>query len=759
MRPGLLAIWALALGLVACSSPATDSFSTGLAAPADAGFGSDGGFGSDAPFPPPGDAPGEGGGSGIFLDPNTINLVGIAGSGTMASGTVTGSGITQLTSVELIDFNVPPVFGFVQPTCASQSCSFPGGILLPTTVELTCVPAAGMPRSAMVAVHGPNGTSDSSLVTCSETATGAAIQVPGTLGPLTTAVDTTVSAPLTITNSGSVPIDVSVSTDPLSDWNAGSCVAPATCPIAVNASITVTVSFTPTVHGPRDSTLAVTSSPDAGTKFVTLSGTGLGGVLQVNDPGPPAFSHNFGTIAKNQLSTFNVKMSNPGNDGITITPSNPGAPFSVPTAGIGLAASGGTGMFTIGCESATPGGPFALSVNLGQSPNTYDRNTSKIDVQCTIANTTVQVTPTPIDFQELRKGDPAGSITVTIKNPAGNAPVTIDRVKLRNAPAALTLGVPTPSVPATLAPDTAVTATLELATTEDVTLTDVILEVQVTDTEPVLLELPVAGKVGTPSARVIPDSLDLGTVCVGTPVTGTITLTNNGTATLHVQRPVMSSTSFAPLFETPTEYPPTGAELLPNSEAKVGVMPATSAAGLIQATLEWAVDAPASPFEIPITLEYVASGTAVSPSRLVFGAIDVDGSSPSQTVTLENCGTEPVLVTVNGISAEQGGTNAWVVDPRSDQRPLLPDETMKIMASFAPKQPGHHKASIVLDVGGTPRLVELDGDAVGARLEQTSFYACNCNGSGNPAQGWPIVLALLAVMRRRAISRCPSGSS
>ncbi|MBS1120535.1 MAG: hypothetical protein H6Q90_2763 [Deltaproteobacteria bacterium] len=589
---------------------------------------------------------------------------------------------------------------------------------------------------------------------------GPAIQVPGSLGPLVTAVGTTLDAPLTITNSESVPIEVSLSLDPQSDWLAGSCVAPATCPIAGNTSIVVMVSFTPTAHGARDSTLAVHSIPDSGTKYVNLIGTGQGGVLQVNDPGPPAFAHDFGTIARNQLSTFTVKMSNPGNNRITITPSNPGAPFSVPTTGVGLNPDGGTGMFTIGCTSATPGGPFDLSVNLGQTPETYARNTSKIDVHCTIANTTVQVTPT-LDFGELRKGDPAGSLLVTIKNPAGGAAVTIDRVRLRNAPAALMLGAPTPAVPTPLAPGAAVTALLELETNDDVILTDVVLEVGVTESETVLLELPVAGKVGTPSARVIPDSLDLGTVCLGTQVTGTITLTNNGTATLHALRPVMSSTSFVPLLQSPADYPALGAELLPNSAAVVGVMPATEAIGLLQATLEWTVDAPASPFEIPITLEYVASGTAVSPRRLVFGAIDVDASSPSQTVTLENCGTAPVLVTVNGITADEGNPDAWVVDPRSDQRPLLPAETMTIKATFAPNQPGHHQARIVFDVGGEPRFVELDGDAVGAALEQTSFYACDCSGSGSPAQGWPIPLALLLMLRRKGspIGRSPSGSS
>ncbi len=699
----------------------------------------------DAPGDGSGDAPGDGSGdAAIHLDSHTLNLVGTAGSTVMAATAITGSVGLKLVGVDLMDVNVPQVFHFVQPTCATQSCVFPGGIDLSSTLEMSCTPQSGM-QSARVTVRGANGTTDSALLTCSATANTPAIQVPGSVGRLTTPVGTTVTAPLTITNSGNVALSVSLAFDPVADWQ-GACTAPTPCQVAVNSSLTIMIAFTPSKDGNRDSTLAVNSAPDAGTKFVSLFGTGTGGVLRVNEPA--TFDHDFGTIAKNQLSTFFVKMANPGNDGITITPSNPGAPFSVPTAGIGLGPNNGTGMFPVSCMSATPSGPNDAVITLGQSANTYDRNTSTIGVHCKIANTTVQVTPTPIDFKELHKGDPAGSITVTIKNPAGGGNVTINKMNLRNAPDALTLSAPVPGLPVTLAPDGVVTATLALATTEDITLTDVVLQVEILETETALLELPVTGKVGTPSARVIPESLDLGTVCVGTPITGMITLQNNGTAALKAMAPMMSATTFTAVFN-PIDFPATGAELLPNNSVTVGVMPATSTVGRIEATLVWPVDVPTAPFMVPITLEYVASGTALSPSRLVFGAIDVNNTTTAQTVTLENCGTEPVLITVNGVAPEQGDGSAWAVEPRTDQRPLLPAETMKIMAAFAPKKPGHHKARIVLDVAGEMRFVALEGDALGARLEQTSFYACDCSGSGAPAHGWPIAAAVVLVFRRR----------
>ncbi len=733
------AVLAVACCVLACGTSANDVFSSRIAADAIA---DDTG---DAP-PPPTDAPG--GGSGISVDPSTLAIVGTPGSSAMATAMVTGvGGVQDLTAVELVDPNLPPRFKFVQPSCATQSCAFPAlSILLPTALELACLPGS-VKAFAMVTVRS-GAFSDTAQVTCSATASGPAFEVPGMFGPLSTQVGSTVAAPLTITNSGSDPIEISLVFDPASDWNATMCVAPNRCLIQVGSNLTVPVALTPTAHGPRDSMLAVSSFPDVGTKSVTLVGTGFGGVLEVLAPAAP-FQHNFGTIAKNQLSSFAVTMTNPGNDGITVTPSDPGAPYVVDTAGIGLNPNnGGIGTFTISCKSATAGGPFDATITLGATPNTYARNTSKIDVRCAIADTTVQVTPTPLDFQELRKDGPAGVIEVTLTNPPGGATAIIKSLRLRNEPAALSLAPTSSTLPATLAPGATLTTRLELATTEDLVLTDVLLEVLVNEGTDATLELPITGKVGTPSARVIPDNLALGTVCVGTPVTGIVTLTNNGTATLHVMRPTMDSASFTPLLQNPTEYPPGGFELSPNGDAVVGIMAVTSAAGPIRATLEWPVDLPASPFRIPVTLDYIASGTAVSPERLEFGGIAVAAMTATQTVTLENCGATPVLVSVQGVDADEGSASAWLIEPRT-QRSLLPDETMKITAAFAPSKPGHHEANLEIDVDGEPRIVRLIGDAVGEQLEQTSFYACGCSGSGAPGAGWPILFALALVLRRR----------
>ncbi|HEU0032098.1 MAG TPA: choice-of-anchor D domain-containing protein [Kofleriaceae bacterium] len=733
---GFVAI-ALVLAALGCNTPANGSFSRAEIVPTDA-------IADD--------------GSAIQIDPNTIAIIGVGdGSTSMASGTVSGTGsVVDLAGIDLVD--PTGAFQIISPPCPGGACTFPPGaqpLGNGLAVDITCVPMAGNPRSATVTVHAANGTSDQSLVTCDVQATGPAIIVPGSLGPLVTQVNTPASGGLTITNSGDVPIDISLD-PPGGAWTAGSCVAPGKCTIPTGTDLVVMMTFLPTVHGDSNVNLAVHTNPDVGTKNVLLQGTGLGGKLQVDTPAAPAFSIDFGTIAKNQLATSAVLMTNAGNQQSTITPSNPGAPFTVPTAPIDITGDNGTASFPVSCMSATPGGPFDRTIDLALSPNTYDANTTQIAVHCTIANTNVQVAPNPVDMGNLQVGQPSSVVTVSIANP-GNAAVTVQAIRLVNAPAALTLGTPSLALPATLPAKAMMTTTVELATTGDVVLAGVTLEVEVIETETVVLELPVTGSVGTPSAKVIPDQLDLGTVCVGTPITGTITMTNDGTATLTMQRPTMSSPSFSPLFRNPTDYP---TPLVPGASAMVDVMPATSSAGRIEAVLEWDVDVPLAPFQIPVALEFIASGTAVSPSRLVFGTLDLDEESPARVITLENCGTEPTVVAYSGVTATRGGANAWHVLPPADERTLLPDEKMQITVSFAPTTPGAHVAELRLDLGGQQRIVTLEGDAIGTAVGDTSFYACNCT-TGTPAGGWPIGIALVLVLRRRrAVSaRCPSESS
>jgi hypothetical protein len=682
----------------------------------------------------------------ILLVPADITIVGPAGTPATATATVTGGGaVVELVGVETSDPGIPPAIAFVDPPCALQGCSFAPGLALPRQVTLGCTPQA-TPRTAIVKVIGNGGVQDTSTVTCVAQASNPQLAVPGSVGPIAAQVGATAPAPLVVTNAGDVALNVSVMFQPGADWGSAMCVAPAACPVAPGQMLQIPVTFSPAAHGPRNSTLRVDTSPSTGTKFVMLDGTGFGGVLRVDEPA--GFALAFGTIARDQVVTTRVALTNTGNQAITITPSALPAPFAVVTDPVTLAANGGTGTFDVTCTSPTAGGPFTGVIELVQSANTYARNTDSVSVSCTIANTTAQVTPSPLDFGQLRVGAPAGELVVTVANPPGGGAIMVQRIALAGAPDALALGPSSLPLPAMLADGAELTATLELDTAADLVLDGVVLEVELVERDPVVLQVPVVGKVGTPRAVVLPPKLALGTVCVGTPITSEVALTNTGTVTLALRRPTMTGDSFAPTFTSPTSYPdpPDGVPLLEGDSAIVRVTPANpDVPGPIATTLEWDVDVPLAPFVVPITVEYLESGTALSPASMSFGGRELASRSPPQIVTLENCGTEPVVISYRGVRGLERDGRAWILEPPGDERTLPPDGTMRITVAFQPREPGLHRAELPIDIDGVRQIVELDGTGLGDPIDETSFYACSCSGGGTPAHGWPIALVIMVV--------------
>ncbi len=80
---------------------------------------------------------------------------------------------------------------------------------------------------------------------------------------------------------------------------------------------------------------------------------------------------------------------------------------------------------------------------------------------------------------------------------------------------------------------------------------------------------------------------------------------------------------------------------------------------------------------------------------------------------------------------------------------LQPGQLLTVDVTFAPAQGGHYDAELPITTGANTTLVELTGDASGSLAQDaTDFYACGCRG-GTPVQGWPLIAAVLVVVRRR----------
>jgi uncharacterized protein (TIGR03382 family) len=527
---------------------------------------------------------------------------------------------------------------------------------------------------------------------------------------------------------------------------ATSCTVSTPCSIPIAGTpITIPLTFLPTVHGLEDATITVTSN--GGTASVSLAGTGLGAVMSLD-----AQTIDFGTLGLGQTVPMTVNVLDGGN----FAP----MPFSVVTPAPPYAVAPGTG-------NVDPGTPFPVTISCGSNAPSADNNPQTIlfnstdpptylgamqtvSVTCTIADTQLQVLTPPFDFHEVRIGTSAPAIPITLLNPStATATATLQSVALESPKTGLMLVPPAP-LPQALAAGSSAMATLQLDTSAETDLTGEFLDVMV---DGKALQFPVSGKVVTPKSRIAPAQLDLGTACVGTQVSGNVMLVNEGTATLTVFRPTTDS-GFTAL--TPTMIPDAGVKLPAGMSSVATVTPSASATGTVTGMLEWKDDVP-SDYKVPVTLDYVTSGTAISPAALDFGSVEVGSASESQMVTAQNCEFDPKPFKIKALRGKDGSgpIGAWKIQPAVGFSTMLGAHDVQVItAHFDPPGRGHYEADLELETDAGPQTIHLVADATGRDFDRTSVYACSC-ATGDVASGWPIALALVIVRRRRRGSSSP----
>lgn len=694
---------------------------------------------------------------GITIVPDPVVIQGPPGS--MASSLA--QAMTSTTPPD--DFGSAQISGdadfvFIDAKCASpgtQECLLTTPMAFPVELAIQCMPTTTL-RSATLTVSGTQSASGFATVHCDGGGgTGPALMVDRSAIDVGMTPVGTTSPPelLTITNVGDT--DTSITIDiPSSVWSVSGCDPNSACDLPAGNSVSVDVTFAPTVHGGADVPLTVTPAQGMAQQ-VSLMGIGIGGRLELVEPSAP-YLINLGTVGKNTPRTATIRLRNTGNQNMTATLTEPPSPpFSLSRTTVPLAAGAPSAeSVTVTCMSATAVPEMTIAIPITTSPPAYATVPPMLDdevqVRCEVVDTEVSVGP-ELNFGEVWLASEPPALTVMITNPmtaSRDAMVTgVTLVGADDKPLTLM-----PVAPQLLTRGQTLTTSLALSTSKEVDLAGASVMVSVDGVD---LTLPIMGKVVTPAATITPSRLDLGTVCVGSDVTGQIALDNTGTATLTIKRPEMTG-DFAPVFIEPTEYSSAGdASLAANSSALVGVQPSSSqVVATLSGTLTWDVEGlDAAPFNVMVDLAYVNTGAGVSPAALLFKSIPANDISNRQSVTIENCSDAEIVVGVKEVAATKGRESAWSVEPRTAQQRLLPKQRLTLSVAFAPTEPGEHLAKLVLLVGDEERDVELHAVALGEPvLDRTSFYACGCQGSTPPLRGFAMALlvALIVLRPRRS---------
>jgi uncharacterized protein (TIGR03382 family) len=722
----------------------------------DTGFDADVGIGSDAPQlqdagidtgagsdAPPGDA-GSDSGMGSDAPPApSIDIVedqlAISGpQGTPASATATVVTPTLNTTLSYASVSDP---GFGIELCGgAMSCSLSQS--LPTPLTVTCTPGP-VQTQATLYVAEPGGASDMAIVYCNPTNGGPQLHVsPVVLDFGSRPVGATASEMLYLRNDGAVALTnivIALGAN-AAHWSAGACTAQSPCSLpSFGSDLYVTITFQPTTHGDKATMAQVTSMQTSSTpKSVDLRGTGTGGLMAITSPQPAngLYALDLGTIPLGQITTAPIVVRNNGNASLTAMVTGASPPYTIAPASTAVGPST-MESFVVSCgsDTASPNNDQVLTV----ASDAYAGSPQQVTVHCAIANTLVQVNPLAFDFGELRTngGAQTKSMTVTVTNPASSAtPARLSKLALRVPRTGLTL---TPAMTdTTLAPGTSASAVLELANLEDTDLAGEFVDIAV-DGES--LALPVTGKVVTAKSRVAPKDLDLGTACVGTQITGYVMLVNEGTATLAVETPQIDQSFVATSPGTPRALPPT-------MSVSAEVSPADDTGGPIGGILTWHDDVPTD-HQIPVKLDYVTTGTALSPRGLDFGTVAVDAEVAPQRIKLQNCELANRSIEIQSLRTRKGTLGAWIVEPRVGfKKTLAGREEQAITVTFDPPARGRYEADLTVLTEEGKRIVHLVGDATGRDFDRTSFYACACSGGGTTG-GWPVLLAVLLVSVRR----------
>jgi hypothetical protein len=465
--------------------------------------------------------------------------------------------------------------------------------------------------------------------------------------------------------------------------------------LAPGASCQLLLTFAPTTTGARTALVDVVNPVTSTINQVPVNGTGIAAVV-ANTNGIQFGNQRVGMAS----SGYGLGLTNSGSDTLHVTSltiSGPNASSFVigSTNCIGAVAPGTSCHMPI-AFTAPATGPFnaLLSVvhDAWNGPSQFPLSGTGIQSHATF-------TPSSVTFPSTAPGQSASQSISVMSD--GTASLNLASMTLSGSGAAAyslsadtcsgwqwpaTIGC---SVKVTFAPTAYGTYPASLLVTDDAAASP--------------QSIPLSGSALQANATASPSSLVFGGVRLGNAATPqTVTLTNDGSSTVHITAAALSGDpSFSLAADTCSNAT---LALGAACTVQVGFAPATL--GPLQATLTYTDDALNSPQVVPVTGSGIQPAVSLSASSLDFGNQVVGTTSPNQSVVVTNSGTD----TLNIGAATIGAPFAIVTDACSSQA-VAPGSSCTIQVDFAPTATGPFTGALSIpdDAPGSPHSVALSG--------------------------------------------------
>jgi uncharacterized glyoxalase superfamily protein PhnB len=559
------------------------------------------------------------------------------------------------------------------------------------TISVTFTPTAAGTRSGTLTVTDNSGNVVGSTQAVQLTGTGQAVPVASlsTTALTFTAQSigaTSVSQPVTLTNTGSAPLiisDVSASGD-FAQLN--------NCPasIAAGANCTINITFTPTASGNRFGSVTITDNAASNTQLITLTGTG--------NPTPQASvsGTNLGFASQAIGSTSAaqpVTLSNTGNAPLNIASIVASGDFAVSNACGATLASGGN------CTINVTFTPTVAGARTGSLTITDNSGNVSGSVQAVSLSGIGQAVPgaslstNTLTFAGQSIGTISAAQSVTLTN-TGTAALVISNVaaggdfaQVNNCPTSVAAG-------ANCTINITFTPTASGNRFGSVTITDNAAS------SPQAITLSGIGN-PTPQASVSVPSLGFASQSIGsTSAAQTVTLTNSGAAVLSVTS-IIATGDFS---QTNT----CGSILSASTSCSISVTFTPTAAGPRIGSLT-ITDNTGGIAGSTQTVALSGTGQAVpvvslSTSTLTFVVQSIGTTSAAQPVTLTNTGSAALVITSVAASGDFAQVNTC---PAS----LAAAANCTITVTFTPTVSGNRFGSVTIadNAASATQTISLSG--------------------------------------------------
>ncbi|HZV85969.1 MAG TPA: choice-of-anchor D domain-containing protein [Candidatus Binatus sp.] len=512
----------------------------------------------------------------------------------------------------------------------------------------------------------------------------------------------TTSAPQTmsITNTGSAGLSISSFTITPGFGQSNTCGSS----LAINASCSVSVTFTPAAQGNVTGTLMLNGNLPGSAPSFSLSGTGTAPALSFS----PIGFNTFGTQRVNTTSApQTMTISNTGNASLTITSFTVSAGFNQ-TNNCGSFLASGVNCAVNVTFSPTAQGPvngtLTLNSNLAGNPPSFTLNG-------TGGASAVALSVNSLSFASQLVGTTASSQSVTLTN-SGNVSLNIssistggDFAQTNNCPGSLAAGANC-TISVTFTPTASGTRTGTLSIADDAPLAG----------SPQTVALSGIGY--TLSASLNPSSLTFASQLIGTTSSPqNVTLTNTGSGTLSITS-FTTSGNFAQTNNCP-------AALSAGGTCTVSVVFVPAVRGTLTGTLTLNSNATGTPPSVSLSGKGIGPVASLSPMSLTFGVQRVSTTSSSQQLTLTNSGDATMNITSIVASGDFAQTN-------NCNGALPAGQHCNVNVTFTPTASGARSGTLTISdnaVNGSPQNTALSGTGVDFSLGVSPASVVATHGS------------------------------